>query len=284
MSKHKGHKDDPSQDQDQLQAQLEAQLQGQLQGQGELQAQGQGQGQGQGQDQYQAQLAAQGVAQGALQYSENASKNENDNKNENSNDNKLENSVDNKLDNSVDNKVDNSLDNKVENTVENKIENNVETNVDVDVKVDLDLSGLDLQPAIDVEDLDGILFQMPDHVEQGGTNNFNIDQVNNLIDNDKIDNAQVLFKAEGYGGSDYCCDADAPSVFSMSAKAEGGYAKIDDAKAEMTDGTGASIAADASASLTQDAFTQSIVMGANIQFNSVTINLAGENVDTGSEG
>jgi len=39
-----------------------------------------------------------------------------------------------------------------------------------------------------------------------------------------------------------------------------------------------------SASLTQDAFTQSIVMGANIQFNSVTINVdtgAGD-IDTGS--
>jgi len=39
-----------------------------------------------------------------------------------------------------------------------------------------------------------------------------------------------------------------------------------------------------SASLTQDAFTQSIVMGANIQFNSVTINpqnaLSGD-IDTG---
>jgi hypothetical protein len=124
-------------------------------------------------------------------------------------------------------------------------------------------------------------------VEQGGTNNFNIDQVNNLVDNDNIDSASVNFNANGYEGADYCCDTDpAPSVFSMSAKAEGGYAKIDDAKAEMSDGTGASIAADASASLTQDAFTQSIVMGANIQFNSVTINVdtGSGDIDTGSLG
>ena len=65
----------------------------------------------------------------------------------------------------------------------------------------------------------------------------------------------------------------------MSAKAEGGYAKIEDADAKMHDGSGASVAADAAASITQDAFTQSIVMGANIQFNSVTVNVAGHDVD-----
>ena len=77
------------------------------------------------------------------------------------------------MENSVDNKVENKLDNSVDNKVENKIENNVETNVDVDVdvKVDLDLSGLDFKPEIDVEYLDGILFKMPDEVNQEITGN-----------------------------------------------------------------------------------------------------------------
>ena len=43
----------------------------------------------------------------------------------------------------------------------------------------------------------------------------------------------------------------------------------------LHDGDGASVAADAAASITQDAFTQSIVMGANIQFNSVTLSIVG---------
>jgi hypothetical protein len=279
MSDKKKHHNDP--DQDQLQAQLEAQAQGQLQGQGQLNLQGQGQGQGQGQSQYESQLAAQGVVQAAGQYSENDSKNENENKNANESKNENENSNENKLENSVDNKVENKLDNSVDNKVENKIENNVETNVDVDVdvKVDLDLSGLDFKPEIDVEYLDGILFKMPDEVTQGITGggtatNFNLDQVNNLVDNDSLTSPSVAFNAGGY--ADYYSDADAPpALFSQTATADGGYAKIESATASIHDGDGASVAADATAAITQDAFTQSIVMGANIQFNSVTLSIVG---------
>jgi len=158
------------------------------------------------------------------------------------------------------------------------------------VKVDLDLSGLDLQPAIDVDHLDGILFQMPDDVNQqvygnGTATNFNVDQVNNLVDNDTLSNPTVSYNA-GYDTGvavGIHGDAEASPGFSMDAKAEGGYAKIEDADAKMHDGSGASVAADAAASITQDAFTQSIVMGANIQFNSVTVNVAGHDVITASD-
>ena len=192
------------------------------------------------------------------------------------------------MESSVDNKLDNDIDNSIENKVENTVENNVETNVDV--KIDLDLSGLDLQPAIDVDYLDGILFQMPDDVNQqvygdGTATNFNLDQVNNLVDNDYAEQPERQLHrgydtgvAVGIHG-----DAEASPGFSMDAKAEGGYAKIEDADAKMHDGEGASVAADAAASITQDAFTQSIVMGANIQFNSVTVDVAGHDVINASD-
>ena len=128
---------------------------------------------------------------------------------------------------------------------------------------------------------------MPDEVNQNisgdGTNtNFNLDQVNNLVDNDTLSNPSVSYSscgelgvAIGIGG-----DAEASPGFSMSASADGGYAKIEEADAKMHDGEGASVAADATASISQDAFTQSIVMGANIQFNSVTVNVAGNDIVT----
>ena len=193
------------------------------------------------------------------------------------------------MENTVENKLENDIDNSIDNKVENTVENNVET--DVDVKIDIDLSGLDLQPAVDVDHLDGILFQMPDDVNQqvygdGTATNFNLDQVNNLVDNDSLHCPTVSYSAPGdigiavgaLGG-----DAEASPGFSMSAHAEGGYAKIEDAEAAMHDGEGASVAADAAASIAQDAFTQSIVMGANIQFNSVTVNVAGHDVITASD-
>ena len=132
-----------------------------------------------------------------------------------------------------------------------------------------------------MEYLDGILFKMPDEGTQGITGggaatNFNLDQVNNLVDNDWLTSPSVAFNAGGY--ADYYSDADAPpALFSQTATADGGYAKIESATASIHDGDGASVAADATAAITQDAFTQSIVMGANIQFNSVTLSIVGNN-------
>jgi hypothetical protein len=249
---------DQDQDQDQKQDQKQAELQAQLQGQAQGQAQGQGQ----------FQFAVQSVE------SKNDNENDNENKNENSNENKLDNKVDNDVDNSLDNKVenklDNSVDNKLENSVENKVENKV--NVEVDVKVDLDLSAFKQPVDNDVIDIDSIehiygSVVMPDVVDQkldGNGNQFNIDQVNNLIDNDFLWRPEVSFDGKG--------------DFKMEAKAEGGEAKIDDAKVDIHgDGAsiGDSVTATADAIISQTAFTQNIVMGANIQFNQITQSVAG---------
>jgi hypothetical protein len=236
---------DPRDHQDQSQAQ--ANLQGQLQGQG--QAQGQ--------------LAVQSLD--SKSDNKNDNDNNNDNKNINDNKNNVDNKVDNKTNNNTDNKVDNKLDNKVENTVDNKV------NVDVDVKVDLDLHATGLSaPVIDLHDLtttDSLV--MPQVVNQtlnGDGNQFNIDQVNNLYDNDTLNSASV-----SYGGS-----SEYPAGgFHMDAKIEGGESKIDGAHMGDAAGAGAGIVSHADATLTQDAFTQTITQGANIQFNSLTMEVAG---------
>jgi hypothetical protein len=244
---------DQDQDQKQDQAQAQANLQAQLQGQGQGQAQGQGQ----------LQFAVQSLDSKSENENDNDNKNENDNKNSNEVDNKL----DNKVDNSLDNKVDNNIDNKIENTVDNKV------NVEVDVKVDLDLDADGLSsPVIDLHHFtttDSVV--MPDVVNQtlyGGGNQFNIDQVNNLADQD-VNTSNATYN----GGGSY-----PGSGFDMDAKIEGGESKIDGAHMGDTVGAGAGISSSADAILNQSAFDQNITQGANIQFNSITIQAAGHDL------
>ncbi len=147
----------------------------------------------------------------------------------------------------------------------------------MDVKVDLDLSANGLSsPVIDLHGLDNISNSliMPDVVNQtltGNGNQFNIDQVNNLVDNDQLSGATVTYNG---GGSSY----DHPAGFSMDAKIDGGESKIDGAHMGDAAGAGAGIVSHADAALTQDAFTQTITQGANIQFNSITMEVAGANL------
>ena len=112
---------------------------------------------------------------------------------------------------------------------------------------------------------------MPDVVTQtmGDGNQFNIDQVNNLVDTDS--NSSHANYYGGAGGS--WCEPGAS--FSMDAKIEGGKSRIDD----VGDiGTRASVSSSADAVLNQSAFDQNITQGANIQFNSITIQAAGDDL------
>ncbi|MFX8573764.1 hypothetical protein ABTM22_19725, partial [Acinetobacter baumannii] len=87
--------------------------------------------------------------------------------------------------------------------VENKVENTVDTKVNVDVNVDLDLKADGLSsPVIDlhgINDINGSVI-MPEVVNQnlngGYSNAFNLDQVNNLVDNDTLCDPKVSFKGE----------------------------------------------------------------------------------------
>jgi hypothetical protein len=203
----------------------------------------------------------------------NGNANGNANGNLNGNGNGNLNFNENKNDNKVDNKVDNSLDNKVDNHIDNKIENNIENKVDVavDVKVDLDLKADGLSsPVIDLQQFHTYgSVVMPDVVTQtmGDGNQFNIDQVNNLVDND------LNWSSASYTGGGGGQWHDPGASFSMEAKAEGGESKIN--SHEMGDVLGTGIASHADAAVTQSAFDQNITQGANIQFNSITIQAAG---------
>jgi hypothetical protein len=220
---------------------------------------GQEQEQEQEQDQKQAQLQA----QFALQSLESESSNDNDNSNYNRNENSSDNDIDNDIDNKVDNNVDNDVDNKVENCVDNKV--NTEVNVDVDVSVDLDLQTGRLTPVIDISELSDVESSiiMPDVVYQtlnGDGNQFNIDQVNNLVDNDTNDSSLSF------------CGGDVD----MDAKAEGGSVDIDSEIGNIAGNAANGVAAHADAALTQSAFNETITQGANIQFNQITMNVAGD--------
>jgi hypothetical protein len=257
---------DQEQDQDQKQAELQAQLQAQLQGQGQGQLQGQGQGQGQAQAQAQFALNGNANLNGNGNYSENDNENKNENKNENSNE--LKNEVDNEVENSVDNEVDNDIKNSVENHVENKVD------VAVDVKIDLDLTSLpDDQDVIDIDSIHHIYGSvvMPDVVTQdlrGDGNQINIDQVNNIVDNDFLWDPDVSYRS-GHGD------------FKQDAWADGGHVKLDDPRVDIdADGgaVGDTLTSTADGVASNEAFTQNIVMGANIQFNSIEMAVAGDDL------
>lgn len=316
MSGNNYHNPDPSQLQGQAQGQLngQGQLQGQLnaqaQGQGQLglQAQGQGQGQGQGQSQSQneAQTAAQAVAQSVDSSNANGNLNGNGNGNFNGNldaNGNLNGNANGNLNESA-NHVDNSLSNTDSNvnsttdSVTNSVDNTVNTAVNVSVAVDVAATQPLTDASINVSHLDGILFQMPETVSQyvnGDGNNsiFDLNQVNNLVSNGHLDSASVSFSVDSGGllGASLMGDGHDPagiptSIFSQVATATGGQASSDNASVTTHDSSAAVTAgtSDASAPITQDAFTQSIVMGANIQFNSATFNVVGHDSITTDAG
>jgi hypothetical protein len=109
---------------------------------------------------------------------------------------------------------------------------------------------------------------MPEVVNQtltGDGNMFNVDQINNLVDNDHLCGASVSFSADG-AGSWY--DPSDGGSFNMDAHIHGASVTANNSLGDLNhDSTGIS----ADAAVTQSAFNQTITMGANIQFNSQTI-------------
>jgi hypothetical protein len=96
----------------------------------------------------------------------------------------------------------------------------------------------------------------------GNGNQFNIDQVNNLVDHD------VNYSFASYDGKG--------GDFKMDAKAEGGHVDIDSKIGDIAGNAASGVNAHADAAITQSAFDQTITQGANIQFNSITMNVAGD--------
>jgi hypothetical protein len=261
-----------------LQAQLEAQLQAQLQGQGQGQHQGQGQGQGQAQGQGQGQAQGQGQWQSAALYSDSSNWNANGNLNLNGNANLNANG---------------NLNGNA-NVNYNHNSNTVEVKVDVDV--DVDATPQNDNDAIDIDylaiyDLDGQLFINPDNVNQNASGDgndvaFNVDQINNLVDNDGAYATVSNYALVGYGvagtAGDGADEAEGTGIaFSMKAEATGGESSIDGVESTVGDAREVSDLADASAdaAASNSAFNQNIVMGANLQFNQIDLQIAGETID-----
>src|SRR5262245_59602860 len=266
----KHHDDDDDQKQKQLQAQLEAQAQAQA----ELQAQLQGQGQGQAQFQ--------------------KSENENENKN-----------------------IDVNLNG---NANLNANVNLNKTEVCVDVKVNADVCtpcgpednhqyGIDMSHTdMCFPDNDGIINVNPEVINQvlnggatnGGTNVlFNLDQVNNLVDNDKAEHiknsdgcSSFCFgdvKGEGgdisIGGSDGKDGKDHGPKISFGGHDDDGSGAAG-VQIGSNNGAGSTntTLVDASGNVSIDALTQSIVLGANVQTNSFNMNNAGHDITVTDHG
>jgi hypothetical protein len=237
----------------------------QHQGQGQLQGQAQGQLQGQGQAQGQSQHAAQAVDTSV--WNDNANCNSNGNENGNGNLN-----------------LNGNL-NYNENDIENHVTTTVDTTVTVDLSLVSDLASLVPQDndIIDIETISGITqsIVMPDAVNQSvmNGNNFNIDQVSNLTDNDTISDPDVRYSSGGL--SDGCCRSgdNGAGDFSMTATSTGGSATTAIGNITGDDGAFGSIgAANAASTINQEAFTQSIATGANIQFNSIDLQVVGNDI------
>lgn len=238
------HHDDPLQAQLQAQAeaqaQLEAQLQAQLQGQGQHQGQGQYQGQGQGQDQYQSSENANCNTNGNLNGNLNGNANYNGNENHNSNSNSNANA--------------------------NANENINVNETCVSVKVDVQAS---VTPLISADGNEGSIIYIPQTFNQsidwnqsgdghgGAQTEIALDQINSLVANNE---------ASCIHNSDWST-AWLSASNSGAASVAGGISQGDLATGAMTANT--STAANA------DAFTQSIVLGANLQNNSFSATIAG---------
>jgi hypothetical protein len=66
--------------------------------------------------------------------------------------------------------------------------------------------------------------------------------------------------------------------FKIDVEAEGGDVKMDSKIGDIAGNSASGVQAHADAAITQDAFTQNITQGANIQFNSITMNVAGHDL------
>lgn len=265
------------------QLQGQAELQGQLQGQGELQ--GQLQGQGQGQDQGQGQEQSQSSSNEANNYAGNevesysGNLSENGNLNGNANGNLNGNANLNYSENGVDNDVNNTVDNAVTNDVTTTVSTTVDVSVSGDFGPPTETSVLHMDD-LGFGSLDGNFINLPDLSIQtltGDGNIFNLDQVNSLVDTDVLNGASVGLDVSAGGGGgllDFLSsDPGGPSFsFSQNATANGGNATN---TTDIGDHGTANGTANGSGTLTQEAFTQHIVMGANIQYNTMPISVVG---------
>ncbi len=142
---------------------------------------------------------------------------------------------------------------------------------------------------LDLSHITGSFFANADSSIQtvdGGGSVFHLDQINNLVANNSLSDVSVSYDAGGSGSSGGlgCFDPCDPfghsssgggGGFSMSADAHGAYATSSNPGSVGADASGSVGGAVTGASIVQDAFTQNIVMGANIQYNTMNLGVIG---------
>jgi hypothetical protein len=176
------------------------------------------------------------------------------------------------------------------------------TCVTVDVKVDATVDsqtpdagdqnvGIDMGHLyIDAADLSGGLFLLPNNITQtlnggGGTDTqFNVEQVNNLVANNNASGI-TLTNDDSFSTSQSADGGTATGIgLPSSGDEKSVWDKMDHAQQQAAseidshnsgDGNTFTNSADASANNTVDAFTQSIVMGANVQLNNFATTVTG---------
>ncbi len=232
--------------------------------------------QGQDQDQDQDQIQSQGQYSESLNENGNLNGNGNGNLNGNGNGN-----LNGNFNDSANTNVNAAL-NANANLNANLNASVTDVKVKVDIELDLDEDMLQDNDLIDMKHMDAIENSVvsPEVIYQtvnGGGNNFNIDQINNLTDNDTLGGASVNFNG-GIGGAGGL-GGDAAS-FEMNANAKGGWSGADDNWSQIGENgtTGPTGMSSADAAVSQEAFTQNIVLGANIQFNSIDLKVAGDDI------
>lgn len=151
-----------------------------------------------------------------------------------------------------------------------------------DPAISIDATIIDAS-SLSVDCLQGLQFLNADVVNQdvsgsGNDNAFHVDQINNLVDNDYVSCPDVSFcggnGGDGYGyyypGGDAGTFTLTATATSAAATSSGNFASVGDDGSVSGAGNATS-----SASAVADAFSQTIVMGANVQFNSMDLNVHG---------
>jgi hypothetical protein len=145
--------------------------------------------------------------------------------------------------------------------------------------VSVDAGACSLQPLVGLDGSDDAILYIPTNVnisfdggDYGSAVGFNLDQVNSLVSNGTAHDISLsndsTFSAS-VSTTDYSTGDTAGISSSVSGNAQNG------------ESTG-SVSADASASV--DAFTQSIVLGANVQTNTFSLTVVGHDAITADHG
>lgn len=156
-----------------------------------------------------------------------------------------------------------------------KTDDSINDSFNTDFSLDVAVSDSFNTSDTDWLDLDNVSFDAMTNIANalngdGNDTAFSVHQINEMADNDFLFNPQVVNNS-GWGQHSH---ADGGSAYGIKA-----YGEVENGSG---DHQSVSSVADASATSGNEAFTQNIVMGANIQYNSVSSTIVGGDSDISS--